>query len=243
MVEEHQQRGESQRAMTLQSPAFRQKTAQGAALVGNEFLKILEEQWNTDSWSENWLSNFPCHYFLLLLWLVSMSGSCVVLSGGRAWLIWWMELLPLTHLQLIWSSAPAQTLLFPLSAGLFRLLDEAHLLSAGAATCDFHLWCHCVSCPTNFASPRALFPASSLQPPALLPPTVTPLHIPPILTHQSFHQSLSRRHCGSLKQHLLSRLSEPEPQSTAFNSMMIKHSFNKLPVFCFWAQQTTLYKP
>lgn len=125
-------------------------------------------------------------------------------------------------------AAPAQTLLSPLSAGLFPVLDEAHVLSAGAATCDFHLSCHCVSCSTIFVSPRAQLPSSSLQPPALLPPAVTPLWIPPSLTHQSFHQSLSRRHCESPKQHLLSRL--PEPQTSAFKLMIRIPSFNRLPV-------------
>lgn len=127
-------------------------------------------------------------------------------------------------------AAPAQTLLSPLAAGLFPLLDEAHVLSAGAATCDFHLSCHV------FPARLSLFllelnchpPASSLQPPALLPPAVTPLWIPPSLTHQSFHQSLSRRHCESPKQHLLSRL--PEPQTTAFKLMITIPSFNHLPV-------------
>lgn len=41
---QHQRGGESQRATTLQSPAFRQKPAQGDVLAGNVFLKILEEQ-------------------------------------------------------------------------------------------------------------------------------------------------------------------------------------------------------
>lgn len=145
--------GESQRATTLQSPAFRQKPAQGDVLVGNVFLKILEEQWNSDSWSENCLSHFPCHYFWLLLWLFfAVSFQCRALQP----------------------------------------------------------------------------PSSSLQPPALLPPAVTPLWIPPSLTHQSFHQSLSRRHCESPKQHLLSRL--PEPQTTAFKLMIRIPSFNRLPV-------------
>lgn len=147
--------------------------------------------------------------------------SCAVLSRGRAWL----ELLPLTHLQL------------QLKHSYLHSLPDYFL------SLMRHMFSQLVPLPVTFTSRVIVFPArlslfllelnchppaSSLQPPALLPPAVTPLWIPPSLTHQSFHQSLSRRHCESPKQHLLSRL--PEPQTTAFKLMIRIPSFNRLPV-------------
>lgn len=144
-----------------------------------------------------------------------------MLSRGRAWL----ELLPLTHLQL------------QLKHSYLHSLPDYFL------SLMRHTFSQLVPLPVTFTSRVIVFPArlslfllelnchppsSSLQPPALLPPAVTPLWIPPSLTHQSFHQSLSRRHCESPKQHLLSRL--PEPQTTAFKLMIRIPSFNRLPV-------------
>lgn len=209
--------GESQRATTLQSPAFRQKPAQGDVLVGNVFLKILEEQWNSDSWSENCLSHFPCHYFWLLLWLFFRRFVLVPCSpeAGRGWSCC------LSHT----CSSSSNTLI----STLCRIISSPWWGTCSLSWCRYLWLSPLVS--LCFLLDYLCFSSSwiaILQPPALLPPAVTPLWIPPSLTHQSFHQSLSRRHCESPKQHLLSRL--PEPQTTAFKLMIRIPSFNRLPV-------------